>query len=373
MSGFFGLWIFYNVVWIYQKIPKDHVLQKIKYWILFFTLTEAGLGAKLVLSGLVGTDDSVHRSFYMSLHMLNSMALVASICWGLFFSSDQIKPKMARHALFQKLIMPVLILIVFICASGAVASLSRTVLGYSGNLVTEILKDFNPDSHYLIKVRGFHPIAGFVFCWAVILFLFSRVVAEQNFYSKTILMRFFVMGVFQMAFGIIALINPVWVSIKILHLLGAHLLWISFLQMVFWVFYDVQSRKIAEARSILFFDGVCNLCNGFVDFLIEQDTRFLLSSLQGQSAQKILPAEKTIQLKSLVLVHEQEIYEKSDAALIVIKSLNSNFAVLEWLLVFPKVLRDSVYDLIARNRYLIFGKRETCRLPTPQEAQRFLS
>ena len=125
---------------------------------------------------------------------------------------------------------------------------------------------------------------------------------------------------------------------------------------------------------ILFFDGVCNLCNASVDFVIEHESSSVLrfSSLQGETAVKHIGEAKAAALSSLILWKEDRIYERSDAALEVARYLRPPW---RWLSVFkivPRPLRDLLYDWIARNRYRWFGKKDTCRVPTPAERERFL-
>lgn len=128
-------------------------------------------------------------------------------------------------------------------------------------------------------------------------------------------------------------------------------------------------------KPILFFDGVCSLCNGFVDFLFRWDTKsqFTVASLQGSTASEKLPVEYTRDLDTFVLYIDGEIYVRSTAVLMVIKKLPFPWNFLGYIgMTFPKVIRDFVYKRIANNRYLMFGKKDTCRLPTPEERARFL-
>ncbi len=127
-------------------------------------------------------------------------------------------------------------------------------------------------------------------------------------------------------------------------------------------------------KSVIFFDGVCNLCNGFIDFVLRNDknNKFSIASLQGKTAAKFLPPKDLKILNSIVLLEDGKLYYKSEAVLKIVTSMNQSWkplAVLNWI---PEVLRDFVYDLTAENRYRLFGKRDSCRLPTPEEKERFL-
>ncbi len=125
---------------------------------------------------------------------------------------------------------------------------------------------------------------------------------------------------------------------------------------------------------ILFFDGVCNLCNASVDFVVQHESCSTLrfASLQGETAKKLLGEEKAKALSSLVLWHADATYERSTAALKVARYLRAPWRWLRVLGLVPRPLRDLVYDWIARNRYRWFGKKDTCRVPTPYERERFL-
>ncbi len=125
---------------------------------------------------------------------------------------------------------------------------------------------------------------------------------------------------------------------------------------------------------IVFFDGVCNLCNGFVDWLIRHDTRqrFKVASLQGSTAQRTLPMQHIQNLGSVVLFYDGQIFVRSTAVLMIFADLAAPWRQLAWLKVLPLPVRDSLYDLVAKYRYLIFGKRLTCRIPSADEKSRFL-
>lgn len=127
-------------------------------------------------------------------------------------------------------------------------------------------------------------------------------------------------------------------------------------------------------QQIIFFDGVCNICNAFVDFVMKRDPerKFVFAPLQGESAKRYL-GDKSQLLKSMALWSQGQILEKSDAALSVIQQLGGFWYCFGVFWIVPKWLRDLVYDFVARNRYRIFGKRETCRLPTPEERALFLN
>jgi predicted DCC family thiol-disulfide oxidoreductase YuxK len=125
------------------------------------------------------------------------------------------------------------------------------------------------------------------------------------------------------------------------------------------------------------FDGVCNLCNRSVQFILKRDRRgiFRFASLQSPLGQSLLkrsglPAD---QLDSFVLVENNKVYTRSTGALRVLRQLGGAWSLLSIFRIVPRQWRDAVYNWIARRRYRWFGKTDSCWLPSPKWADRFLS
>ncbi len=129
-------------------------------------------------------------------------------------------------------------------------------------------------------------------------------------------------------------------------------------------------------KLIILFDGVCNLCNSSVNFIIKHDTKeqFLFASLQSDAAKEILLqfSTKKLTLDSITLIDGNTIYEKSSAALQISKYLNGGYKLLYGFIIIPRFIRDWVYNIIAKNRYTWFGKKEKCMIPTSEIRNRFL-
>ncbi len=127
---------------------------------------------------------------------------------------------------------------------------------------------------------------------------------------------------------------------------------------------------------ILLFDGVCNLCNGIVQFTIKRDpkAKFKFASLQSESGQSLLKqfGLPTDDFNSFVYINGEKCFLKSSAGLHVLKELGGIWKVFYIFIIFPRPFRDFVYNLIAKTRYKIFGKRDTCIVPTPDIKLRFL-
>lgn len=131
-----------------------------------------------------------------------------------------------------------------------------------------------------------------------------------------------------------------------------------------------------ENNGIVLFDGVCNLCNSSVDFVISRDNKqyFRYASLQSESGAYYVHKFQidTQKVDSVLLVEHDRIYQKSTAALRIARKLKSPLRLLYVFIIVPPFIRNVVYDIIARNRYRWYGKRETCRLPTHEEQHLFL-
>ncbi len=131
----------------------------------------------------------------------------------------------------------------------------------------------------------------------------------------------------------------------------------------------------ANKHKVIFFDGVCGLCNGFVDFILSIDKKkqFVFSPLQSDFARINLPAGMTTDIKSIVLLTNGKQYRKSDAVLRIFDDLGGIWKLTAIGRVLPEYLRNKAYDMVAKNRYKLFGRRETCRLPSADERARFLT
>ena len=165
---------------------------------------------------------------------------------------------------------------------------------------------------------------------------------------------------------------------------------------------DDHQNLTGPSHPILFFDGVCGLCNRFVDLMLRADRRgrYRYAPLQGETAQRLLGPRAQAPLdgpqagdpetgdlplgsseadspqagdpQSFVFLEKDKRYERSNAVLLALSGLGGTWRLISLLYVFPRPLRDFVYRIVARNRYRWFGRRDECRLPTPEERDRFL-
>lgn len=129
-------------------------------------------------------------------------------------------------------------------------------------------------------------------------------------------------------------------------------------------------------ERIILFDGVCNLCNASVQFVIRHDrhNRFRFASLQSDYGQQLLRREgfSTEELTSFILVEGDKTYRRSTAALRVARQLPGGWSLLYAFIVVPPFIRNAVYDFIAANRYRWFGKQDACMVPTPELRAKFI-
>jgi predicted DCC family thiol-disulfide oxidoreductase YuxK len=133
---------------------------------------------------------------------------------------------------------------------------------------------------------------------------------------------------------------------------------------------------LKPGETVVLFDGVCKLCNGWARFLIrhDHDRRVRLAAVQSPEGQALLawaglPLD---QFDTLAVIRDQHYWERSEAVFEIIAQLPARWRPLLVLRGIPRLLRDWAYDRIARNRYRLFGKYDTCLLPDPDHEQRFL-
>ena len=128
--------------------------------------------------------------------------------------------------------------------------------------------------------------------------------------------------------------------------------------------------------KIILFDGDCNLCNGIVNFIIDRDKKkvFRFASLQSEPAAQLLGFHQLQidQPDSIVLIDGDKLKTKSSAVLEIVRNLNGIWPFIYWMIIIPAVFRDFFYDLVAKNRYWMFGRNEQCRIPEPGLLKRFL-
>lgn len=127
-------------------------------------------------------------------------------------------------------------------------------------------------------------------------------------------------------------------------------------------------------KPLIFFDGICHLCNQFVDTILQKDhkAQFQFAPLQGETAANLLTADERQSLESIILWDQGRKYQRSEAILRILIALGGAYKIFALAYVLPTPFRDAIYNFIAKNRYAWFGQREFCRLPTEDERERLL-
>ena len=139
----------------------------------------------------------------------------------------------------------------------------------------------------------------------------------------------------------------------------------------------MKLQNLSKGKKIILFDGVCNLCNASVHYVIKHDKNdlFRFVALQSDLGQRIVKhiGINPIHIDSIIL-YEPEVayYYKSSAALEIAKGLEGIFTLATLFQILPTVLRDYVYDYVAKNRYKWYGKKEACLVPSPELLAKFL-
>lgn len=133
---------------------------------------------------------------------------------------------------------------------------------------------------------------------------------------------------------------------------------------------------MVQSENIMFFDGVCNLCNGLVRFIIKHDhkRRIRFAPLQSDIAGKLLREKDPalVRIDSVIYFTPSGFYVRSEAILHMLKDLGGGWKIFYAFIIIPRIIRDYIYNIIASNRYRIFGKRDRCMVPTPEVKERFL-
>lgn len=135
--------------------------------------------------------------------------------------------------------------------------------------------------------------------------------------------------------------------------------------------------KKSNHNTIILFDGVCNFCNSSVNFIIKHDKNnfFKFAALQSEKGKELLKRYniESERLGSIVLIENGKAFTKSSAALIITKHLNGLYPLLYSFIIIPPFIRNAVYNLIARNRYKWFGKKESCMIPSEKMKEKFMN
>lgn len=138
----------------------------------------------------------------------------------------------------------------------------------------------------------------------------------------------------------------------------------------------IDAHKEAESKNIVFFDGVCGICNKSVDFLVRKNRKkqFAFAPLQSDDSFEFLKpfGVDATQLNSIVFYKNGKVYQKTRAVLEICRLLPGLWPLFYGFMILPFFLRDPIYNFVAKNRYKWFGKKEACRIPSPEERSYFI-
>lgn len=231
MSGLYGILVIYFYFLIRKSFPQNSNQRRFALLTLIFMITEALLGAKLVLFGLVGSNSSAFRTFAMSLHQINSLLLVGATAVFIFsydLVSFNVDLKNFLSSFFKK--NKFLLAMMVVALTGAWAALSTTLFP-SQNLIDGFKSDFSNDSHFLLRLRLSHPVLALSIIGYFIVKFYRE--SQSNKLSqtlRTVYLQTSIVGATALLFGILTLLllTPVWM--KLSHLALAQFLWVMFLR-----------------------------------------------------------------------------------------------------------------------------------------------
>lgn len=227
-SGLYGFLILGLVIVAFRSAPRGHWLRRGAVLALLFTISEALVGARLVLLGLVADNDSIDRAIWMAIHLVNTSLLTGGVtiaCWASAAAEPRLRPQ-GRHGW---LLMGGVGLLLLVGVTGAITALGDTLfpVDAAGDLVDRLRTDHSPTANFLQRLRVMHPIMAIGV--GLYLIVVAQAVAERRrqprilFWSRLVVVMVFL----QVAAGLvnIGLSAPGWM--QIIHLLLANVLWIG--------------------------------------------------------------------------------------------------------------------------------------------------
>ena len=240
-SGLFGIAVLLMMIIAFLKFSFKHPVFKSSLCVLFFTISEALIGARLVLAGLTGSNTSLARVLTMNLHLLNSLLLTGSlfICWRISLGKNYSLSNALFYLKTKSLFFVSLIVFFIIAFFGSLSSLSASLLP-SHSLLEGISSDFNPESHWLIRLRLLHPLFALIFGGGFLFYYFLQDSREKKEREKRKIFFFShkeitppEIFIFCLILALLSglmnllLLSPVF--LKLTHLLIVYLLGMSFL------------------------------------------------------------------------------------------------------------------------------------------------
>lgn len=229
-SGLTLIFIAALVIWAWRKYPARSPIRISSALAGVFIITEALVGAGLVLFQLVEKNDSVYRAVSVMIHLVNTFLLIASLTVTSWWATNGNPEKIDRHGISGILLFIGAAVILLLGASGAVTALGDTLFP-SSSLAAGIREDFSPSAHYLLQIRIYHPVIAVSIAayLAIVTYFIRRKYQDQRLENITLVL-FGLYGL-QIILGIlnVALLAPIWM--QIVHLFVSNLVWIAYVSM----------------------------------------------------------------------------------------------------------------------------------------------
>jgi heme A synthase len=233
-SGLAGIVIIILVVWAFRAFPKGHAVRRAATLSLVFVIFEGLIGAALVKLGLVATNDSVARAAAMSLHLVNTLILLAVLALTAWWATAERAGDLAANVRRQRglawALAACLVGTIFLAASGAVIALGATLFPVK-SAAQGLAQDLSPAAHFLVRLRLIHPIFAVAFSLFVVFTAVTLSLTRQSREVVTLARAQVALFILQLIIGGVnlALHAPVW--LQLVHLLAANLVWVSLVLM----------------------------------------------------------------------------------------------------------------------------------------------
>jgi heme A synthase len=225
-SGLAFLFVVALLIWAFRTFPKNHVVRWAAGFAMFFMITEALVGAGLVLFQLVADNASVARAISMAVHLVNTFLLLASLTLTAWWASGGEPIRLTGRAALGSLLGLGLLGMIVLGVSGAVTALGDTLFP-AGSLAEGLRQDFSPTAHFLVRLRLLHPVIAVSVASYLILVAIWLYSSQQIAAIKTLAQILILLLVVQLGAGVlnVALLAPVWM--QLVHLLLSDLIWIT--------------------------------------------------------------------------------------------------------------------------------------------------
>ena len=248
-SGLSLLLVVGLLVWAFRAFPKGHIVRFGASLSLFFIVTEALVGAGLVLFEWVAEDASSGRVISMAVHLINTFLLLASISLTAWWASGGEKSVLHRQGLVLWGLGFGLIGVLVLAVSGAIAALGDTLFP-STSLTEALRQDFSPAAHFLIRLRVFHPVIAIAVGLYLIFVSALLALFRSNLTIKRFAIALAVLFVIQLGAGLVnlLLLAPVWM--QIVHLLLADLVWITLVLLTATALAQSEAPEVSQAVAL---------------------------------------------------------------------------------------------------------------------------